>query len=224
MSQVYARLYYHFVWTTWNRVPLLEGDVERHAYALIRRQCKKLGCAVYALGGTEDHVHLLVSLPRTLPVADFAESVKGASSRALNEARATDIWSFKWQGGYGVQTVSPGDLRRVVRYIEGQKQHHAEGRLWPLGEPVTDQREFSEASRRTWRDAGEAKEEVDYTDVAGAGRGGGVDAPRGGGERAVGSPTVQRRAPLGDESPSAVKSPSIPRHPSPPRERDKPTG
>src|SRR5262245_35354153 len=127
MPNAHARLFYHFVWSTWDRVALLEDEIERHAYALIRQQCSELGCTVHAVGGIVDHVHLLVTVPRTLCVADFAESVKGCSSRALNEAHASELWVFKWQGGYGVVTVSPGDIRRVTQYIENQKQHHASG-------------------------------------------------------------------------------------------------
>ena len=58
--------FYHFVWATWDRVALLEGPIERHAYALIREQCEKMQCPLYALGGTADHIHLLVTLPAVL--------------------------------------------------------------------------------------------------------------------------------------------------------------
>lgn len=60
---------------------MLQGDVERHACALIRQQC-----TMHAVGGVADHVRLVVSLPRTLCISDFMEAVKGSSSRALNEA------------------------------------------------------------------------------------------------------------------------------------------
>jgi putative transposase len=130
MPHAHARLFYHFVWSTWDRVALLEGEIERHAYALIREQCGKMDCTLHAIGGTVDHVHLLATLPRALCIADFAEAVKGCSSRALNEAHQSDTWVFKWQGGYGVVTVSPGHVRRVIRYVENQKQHHADGTIW----------------------------------------------------------------------------------------------
>ena len=138
MPHVYARLFYHFVWATWDRLPLLEGAVERHAYALIREQCKRLGCEAHALGGIEDHVHLLVTLPRTLCISDFVEAVKGCSSRGLNEAHGSN-GAFKWQGGYGVLTVSPRDVNRVRRYVESQRQHHSRGTLWSSAEKVVDE-------------------------------------------------------------------------------------
>ena len=66
MAHVYHRNFTHFVWSTWDRLPLLEGEVEREAYALIQAQCTRLKVTLSALGGVADHVHLLVSLPRTL--------------------------------------------------------------------------------------------------------------------------------------------------------------
>ena len=110
MAHNYTRLFYHFVWATWDRTPLLTEEVKMHAYALIRHQCAEQHCKVFALGGVEDHVHLLVSLPTTLPVSDFIKAVKGVSSRALNDRLGRPTWSFKWQGRYGVITVCPSHV------------------------------------------------------------------------------------------------------------------
>ncbi len=130
MSHNYLRLFYHFVWATWDRAPLLTGEVEEHAYALIRQQCTTLGAKVIALGGVEDHVHLLVSLPVTLNIVDFIKPVEGVSSRMLNETFGRPAWSFKWQGRYGAITVCPSHVGLIRGYVEGQKQHHADGALW----------------------------------------------------------------------------------------------
>jgi putative transposase len=138
-SRVYERAFYHFIWATWDRRPLLEGEIERHAYALIREQCSEMHCTIHALGGMPDHVHLLVTLPRTLCVADFIESVKGVSSRALNEAHRTDDWTFRWQAGYGFLTVSGSQMSTVIRYIRNQKEHHEKENLWPNAEKTWDE-------------------------------------------------------------------------------------
>ena len=89
MAHIYHRSFTHFVWSTWDRMPLLEGEIEREAYALIRAQCTRMKVTLYALGGVADHVHLLVSLPRTLCLADFMEAVKGVSSKALNDTHGS---------------------------------------------------------------------------------------------------------------------------------------
>ncbi len=135
MAHGYHRNFTHFVWSTWDRGPLLEGEIEREAYALIRSQCTRMKVTLYALGGVADHVHLLVALPTTLCVADFVETVKGVSSKALNDTHGSPTWAFKWQGNYSDHSVSASHVTRVRRYIENQKQHHADGSLWPTCEP-----------------------------------------------------------------------------------------
>ncbi len=135
MAHVYHRNFTHFVWSTWDRAPLLEGQIEQEAYALIHSQCTRLKVTLYALGRVADHVHLLVSLPRTLCLADFMEAVKGVSSKALNDTHGSPTWAFKWQGGYSNHSVSASHMTRVRCYIEGQKQHHANQSLWPSCEP-----------------------------------------------------------------------------------------
>lgn len=134
MSQTYSKGFYHFVWATWDREPLLTDDKEQHAYALIRQQCQRLKVEIIALGGICDHVHLLVTLPTTVCIADFMESVKGISANALNKAYGSPTFSFKWQGGYGYHTVSASHVQVICRYIENQKQHHVAGTLWPNSE------------------------------------------------------------------------------------------
>ena len=140
MSHNYLRLYYHFVWATWDRTPLLTGDVEKKAYALIRQQVTIQQAEVIAIGGIEDHVHLLVSVPPTAALSDFIKAVKGVSSLALNAAFARPAWSFKWQGRYGVITVCPSHVGLIRGYVENQKPHHADQNLWPSCETaeVTD--------------------------------------------------------------------------------------
>ena len=145
MVNTYHRLFFHCVWTTWDREPLLTGEVEREAYALMRAQCARMGATLHAIGGVADHVHLLVGLPTTLCLADFAEAVKGVTSKALNDRALNDkapddrrrspAWAFKWRGGYSAFTVCAAHVPPVRRYIEGQKRHHADHALWPSCEP-----------------------------------------------------------------------------------------
>jgi putative transposase len=135
MSHSFHNGFYHFVWATWDRQPLLTEDIESHAYALIRQQCQLMKVKIVALGGLSDHVHLLVTVPTTLCLADFMENVKGATCHALNKAHAAPAFSFKWQRGYGYHTVSASHLGIVRRYIEQQKDRHINEKLWRTCEP-----------------------------------------------------------------------------------------
>jgi REP element-mobilizing transposase RayT len=121
-------IYVHLVWATWNRLPLLSEEMSKQVYHAVGAKCRELGAQVVAIGGTEDHVHLLVRLPATLSVADLLKHIKGASSHLVTH-RLAPGQSFKWQGSYGACSVSPRHLAQVSDYIARQREHHATGTL-----------------------------------------------------------------------------------------------
>ena len=122
-------LYIHLVWATWDRLPLVTHDIERLVHRCIESQARDQGCVVLALNGTSDHIHLVVSLPTTLAIADLVKQAKGVSSHLVNDELAADT-HFKWQGSDGAFTVSRWDLDRIVQYVKCQKEHHAANDLW----------------------------------------------------------------------------------------------
>jgi REP element-mobilizing transposase RayT len=73
-------------------------------------------------------VHLLVGAPATLAPAALIGPVKGASARRINQL--PDLpFTFRWQGGYGVFSVSRWDEERIAAYVRGQREHHRDGTL-----------------------------------------------------------------------------------------------
>jgi len=71
MRAPYTQLYLHCIWATWDRMPLLTQDIERQVFAAISAKCQEMKCELVAIGGTQDHVHLLVRLHPTVAVADL---------------------------------------------------------------------------------------------------------------------------------------------------------
>ena len=69
MRAPYTQLYLHAIWATWNRLPLITADIELRLYGALNEKCRELKAYPLALGGIEDHLHLLVRLPTTLAVA-----------------------------------------------------------------------------------------------------------------------------------------------------------
>jgi len=130
MRHVQNAVYVHLVWATWDRPPLLTGAVEREAHRAIEAKCGEFGAEVLAVGGVEDHVHLLVRLPATLAVADLVKHAKGSSAHLVAQHLHPDQF-FKWQGGYAAFSVSVGHLTRVTHYIGRQREHHAANTLIP---------------------------------------------------------------------------------------------
>jgi putative transposase len=123
MRTPWTQLYVHLVWRTWDRLPLLSGRVQAAVYACIRDECAALQAEVIAIGGMEDHIHLLVRLPAAVSVATLVKQVKGASSHLVNHKLSLDT-AFKWQGAYGAFTVSPSAIPAITEYIRHQEEHH----------------------------------------------------------------------------------------------------
>ena len=122
----YWRLFYHFVWGTKSREPLIALEWEDSLHNAIAAKATELGAFVHAVGGTEDHVHLVVSVPPKVALSTFIGQVKGNSSHFVNHELDVDIY-FGWQAEYGVVSFGGKMLDMVVRYAKNQRKHHAEG-------------------------------------------------------------------------------------------------
>jgi putative transposase len=122
MSDTYANLSVHLVFSTKDRMPLMTRDVRVRVFPYIGGIVKGQGGITIAVGGTPDHVHIVARLPANVCVADFVRVVKSNSSKKINE-HATDM-KFGWQRGYGAFSVSQSALSAVVQYVRNQEQHH----------------------------------------------------------------------------------------------------
>ena len=119
----YQRLHYHLIWTTYQREPWLIKEVERQVYGTILNKAKELGCIIHAIGGIEDHLHIALTIPAKLAVADVISQFKGASSFYVNHQPGAN-GSFRWQGGYGALTFGDRSMKIIVAYVRNQKEHH----------------------------------------------------------------------------------------------------
>ncbi|HEY0018609.1 MAG TPA: IS200/IS605 family transposase [Longimicrobium sp.] len=128
MRKPYTQLYVHLVWATWDRLPLLDHALRPRVYRCIQREAFNLGCEVGAIGGIEDHVHVLVRCAPTVAVSNLVKQIKGSSSRLVQrELRPGEF--FKWQGSYGAFSIAETHIEPVRRYIRRQEEHHRTGRL-----------------------------------------------------------------------------------------------
>ena len=121
------RLYYHIVWATKERMPLITPDIEERLYGYLVGKADYLESIIHALGGVEDHIHLVVSIPPKHSVAEFVRKLKGSSSHHVNSEVLDDSGSFRWQRGYGIFSLGGKQLDKAVAYVRKQKLHHAEG-------------------------------------------------------------------------------------------------
>lgn len=139
----YWRLHYHLVWATYQRLPLITEPVEHQIYGTLLGKAKELGIIIHAIGSVQDHVHLAVSIPPKLAVADCLKHFKGASSRYVNQQAESD-GSFKWQEGYGALTFGERALTDVVAYVHNQKEHHRQGSTRALFERMAEEEIYAD--------------------------------------------------------------------------------
>ena len=105
---------------------MLTPEVRAAVYSSIMADCSKLGVHVIAIGGTDDHIHVLVRLPPTLSIAALVKQMKGSSSHLANHLLPGGP-VLRWQKGYAVFSVSKSVGPTVRDYINNQETHHREG-------------------------------------------------------------------------------------------------
>ena len=127
----YWQLFYHLVWATKAREPLLTPEVEAFVYNALRAKAAGLGAVVFALNGIADHTHLVASVPPSVAVATFVGQVKAVASVKLNQSGISKV-HFAWQEEYGAFSFDGKRLPYYVAYVEKQKEHHAAGTTFPV--------------------------------------------------------------------------------------------
>lgn len=123
MANSYTSLFVHFIFSTKNRQKLIADDLKDRLWAYMGGIARENKMKPLAIGGIEDHVHLLVPLPSTLAVAKAIQFIKGGSSKWVHDTFPRYQY-FKWQDGYGAFTVSVSRIEDTVTYINEQKEYH----------------------------------------------------------------------------------------------------
>ena len=101
----YTQLFYHLVWSTKNRRPLLTPKVEPVIHNYLRVKAIGLGATVFSLNGIEDHVHVVVSIPSKISVSKFIGQIKAVASTKFNKSHPNQP-PFFWQNEYGAFTFA----------------------------------------------------------------------------------------------------------------------
>ncbi|MBI1317724.1 MAG: IS200/IS605 family transposase [Candidatus Hydrogenedens sp.] len=123
MSSTHTCLLYHVVFATKERRPWLDATIRPRVHGYLNSMVQQNNAIALAVGGVEDHVHLLLHLHQSHALASFVRDLKAGSSRWIHESLGLPL--FGWQAGYGAFTVSASQKDRVARYIENQAEHHA---------------------------------------------------------------------------------------------------
>jgi putative transposase len=130
--------YYHVIWATKNRRPVITPEIETLILAVVRRKSTELDSPIMAVNGVDDHIHIAVSIPPKLAVTEWIQKIKGLSAYEVNAMFPDLAQTFTWQKGYGVLAFGATALERVVTYIDNQKLYHRDNHLEPYLERIDD--------------------------------------------------------------------------------------
>ena len=123
MSQTLVKNLLHVIFSTKNREPLIRPEIESDLFAYMTGIINGCDSKLLIVGGTEDHVHLLVSLSKNWALATLLENLKRDSSKWIKTC-GEQYRDFYWQEGYGAFSVGESMAPAVKRYIQRQKEHH----------------------------------------------------------------------------------------------------
>jgi REP element-mobilizing transposase RayT len=125
MAHTHVNCLLHLVFSTKNRAPFIATTWRSRLHGFLSSIAADRKFPAVIVGGVEDHVHLLVSLPADRPICDCVRLLKGISSKWANDELFPER-TFAWQAGYGAFAIGPSLKHATVAYIENQEEHHRE--------------------------------------------------------------------------------------------------
>jgi REP element-mobilizing transposase RayT len=113
----------HVVFSTKDRRNLITTAVEPELHAYLAGICRNRESPALAIGGTENHVHLLISLSKNIALSELMMMLKKDSSKWI-KTNGDLFADFHWQDGYGAFSIAESQVGVVTDYIRRQKERH----------------------------------------------------------------------------------------------------
>ena len=123
MASTLTKILLHITFSTKNRAALIPETIEPDLYAYIGGICRRMESPLLAMGGTADHVHMMMSLGKTVALSDLMLNIKRDSSKWIKEKDAA-LGGFGWQDGYFAFSIGESGVEALTSYIAGQKRRH----------------------------------------------------------------------------------------------------
>ncbi len=124
MSQSLSKVCVHITFSTKNRHPFIDKEIEKELWAYLGGVCRALDCHPVRVGGHHDHVHICCLLSKKITQVKLLEQIKKESSKWI-KTKGRKYEKFYWQDGYSIFSINPSEVERVVGYIDSQADHHA---------------------------------------------------------------------------------------------------
>jgi len=123
MPQSLSKVYVHITFSTKNRQNLIDDSIKDSLYEYIGGVCKGLDCNPVKVGGHKNHIHVLCILSRIIAQMKLLEEIKKRSSKWI-KTKGQSYSNFYWQDGYGIFSINPTEIDKVIDYIQEQDKHH----------------------------------------------------------------------------------------------------
>ncbi len=120
MPQSLSKVYVHIIFSTKNRQNLIDNSIEVSLYEYLGG---RLECNPVKVGGHKNHVHVLCLLSRKVAQMKLLEGIKKQSSKWI-KTEGEAYSNFYWQDGYGIFSINPTEIDKVIDYIQSQHEHH----------------------------------------------------------------------------------------------------
>ncbi len=123
MAHTYTSLLFHCVFSTKERRPWIDADLQGRLWPYLGGIAAENRMKAFAVGGTNDHVHMVLSVPSTMPVSKAMQLIKGGSSKWIHNTFPKHR-GFAWQEAYGAFSIGVSQVSATRKYIENQAEHH----------------------------------------------------------------------------------------------------
>jgi REP element-mobilizing transposase RayT len=123
MAHSYVSALFHCVFSTKERRKTITENIQERLWLYMGGIARKNKMRALAIGGVEDHVHVLLSIPSTLSIAKAMQLIKGGSSSWVHNT-FPEHHDFEWQEGYGAFSIGVSQVPDTKAYIDNQREHH----------------------------------------------------------------------------------------------------
>ena len=119
------RCKYHIVFAPKYRRQIIYGKIKADVGKILRELCERKGVEIIEAECCQDHIHMLVSIPPHLSVAQFMGYLKSKSSLMIFDRHANLKYKYGnrhfWCRGYYVDTVGK-NTKMIQEYTKNQLQ------------------------------------------------------------------------------------------------------
>lgn len=125
MPNTYYQIRIHVIFSVRSRQSLIQPEWEKRLYQYIIALFEKRGQKVLAINGTSDHIHIFIGQTPAQSLSKLIQQVKTESSAWIRRKKLSPS-TFRWQRGFAAFSYARSQTAIVCRYIERQKEHHAQ--------------------------------------------------------------------------------------------------